>query len=273
MRLLLALRCFFAVLFGRGVPVAALPQPWEPPDWRAEKDKLVRELADSERRLNELAGATKVAKAELVVVERERDHLRTASGRFVAIREAPGSIAERQGGADQKALTDARAQAARFEASAEEWKETAAKLEARVTEARAAESAAKDKLGKARDDGALAVLAWLQREGRLIDFLEEPIDGYDDAQVGAAVRAIHQGCKKVVDQALALEPVLAGEDGAKVEVPAGFDPVAIQLSGNVRGSPPFKGTLVHHGWRTSKVQVAVPETIDGRVLAPAEVEL
>src|SRR5262245_48893552 len=42
----------------------------------------------------------------------------------------------------------------------------------------------------------LRVLAVLQRDGRLIDFLEEDIDAYPDAQIGAAVRDIHRGCRK-----------------------------------------------------------------------------
>ncbi|NJL27802.1 MAG: DUF2760 domain-containing protein, partial [Thermoanaerobaculia bacterium] len=36
------------------------------------------------------------------------------------------------------------------------------------------------------DRSALLLLATLQREARLIDFLMEPIDGYTDAKIGAA---------------------------------------------------------------------------------------
>src|SRR5687768_12100273 len=46
--------------------------------------------------------------------------------------------------------------------------------------------------------GALQLLALFQREGRLLDFLAEEIDSYDDAAIGAAVRDIHKGCKKVL---------------------------------------------------------------------------
>ena len=42
--------------------------------------------------------------------------------------------------------------------------------------------------GTAQRDGALALLALLQREGRLVDFLREPLDGYGDADIGAAAR-------------------------------------------------------------------------------------
>jgi hypothetical protein len=122
--------------------------------------------------------------------------------------------------------------------------------------------------------GAVQLLALLQREGRLLDFLQEDIDAYADDQIGAAVRDIHRGCKKVLAEHAPLEPVLAGQENASVRVDPGFDPSRIRLTGNVVGEPPFTGTLKHHGWRTSKV--VLPELTnasDPTVVAPAEVEL
>jgi hypothetical protein len=122
--------------------------------------------------------------------------------------------------------------------------------------------------------GAVQLLALLQREGRLLDFLQENIDGYSDDQIGAAVRDIHRGCKKVLAEHAPLEPVLAGTENASVRVDPGFDPSRIRLTGNVVGEPPFTGTLRHHGWRTAKV--VLPEltaSTDPSVVAPAEVEL
>lgn len=122
--------------------------------------------------------------------------------------------------------------------------------------------------------GAVQLLALLQREGRLLDFLQENIDSYADDQIGAAVRDIHRGCKKVLAEHTPLEPVLAGQENASVRVDPGFDPSRIRLTGNVVGEPPFTGTLRHHGWRTAKV--VLPEltgTTNPTVVAPAEVEL
>src|SRR5689334_12156097 len=48
-------------------------------------------------------------------------------------------------------------------------------------------------------DGAVELLALLQREGRFVDFLEEAIDGYADAQIGAAARDIHRGCRRILE--------------------------------------------------------------------------
>jgi hypothetical protein len=117
-------------------------------------------------------------------------------------------------------------------------------------------------------------LRLLQREGRLIDFLTENISGYDDAQVGAAVREIHRKCQAALAEHLEMEPVLTQDEGTTVEVPAGFDPSRIRLVGNVAGDPPFRGTLLHRGWRVKAIKLAPPpEGQDEFVLQPAEVEL
>lgn len=120
----------------------------------------------------------------------------------------------------------------------------------------------------------LRVLALLQREGRLLDFLLEDIQAYPDPQVGAAVRDIHRQCQAALKEHLVLEPVLAQAEGSAVDVPAGFDPSAVRLVGNVTGHPPFRGTLQHHGWRVKEMKLAPPpEGHDEFILMPAEVEL
>src|SRR5205823_3168157 len=77
----------------------------------------------------------------------------------------------------------------------------------------------------------LRLLALLQREGRLLDFLLEDIQAYPDPQIGAAVRDIHRQSQAALKEHLVLEPVLGQAEGATVEVPAGFDPAAIRLTG------------------------------------------
>jgi|SRR6516162_7369837 hypothetical protein len=120
----------------------------------------------------------------------------------------------------------------------------------------------------------LRLLALLQREGRLLDFLLENIQAYSDDQVGAAVRDIHRHCQAALNEHLVLEPVLPQSEGDNVEVPVGFDPSAIRLTGNVTGEPPFKGILQHHGWRVKELKLTPPpEGQDEFVLQPAEVEL
>jgi len=121
-------------------------------------------------------------------------------------------------------------------------------------------------------DAALRLLALLQQEGRLVDFLLEDISPYDDAHIGAAVRSIHAGCRAVLAERVQLERILEGDDGATVEVPAGFDAAAIRVTGNVAGAPPFRGSLQHSGWRAARI--TLPESSsDPRIVAPAEVEV
>ena len=125
-----------------------------------------------------------------------------------------------------------------------------------------------------RQRGAVQLLAVLQREGRLVDFLLEEIDSYADAQIGAAVRDIHRGCKKSLLEHLHIEPIRREPDEAVVKIAAGYDPSQIRLVGNVTGKPPFEGSLRHHGWRVQQFKLAdVPSQYDPSVICPAEVEL
>ena len=121
---------------------------------------------------------------------------------------------------------------------------------------------------------ALQLLAMLQREGRLVDFLQEDVAAFPDEDVGAAARIVHEGCRKVLRQYLALEPVLPQNEGDTVQVPAGFDAQRIRLTGNVAGQPPYSGSLKHKGWVITSVTFpSTSPALDPRVLAPAEVEL
>src|SRR5688572_27523791 len=120
---------------------------------------------------------------------------------------------------------------------------------------------------------ALRLLAVLQRDGRLLDFLGEDITDYDDAQIGAAVRDIHRDCKKAIEKYVDLAPVLDDAEGASTTVPAGFDPGKIRLTGNVKGHPPFRGTVAHKGWKAKEVRVPPADPGAEMIIAPAEVEL
>jgi hypothetical protein len=123
------------------------------------------------------------------------------------------------------------------------------------------------------EHAALRLLATLQEEGRLVDFFIEDINGYSDEQIGAATRGIHASCRKALRDAVTVEPVMAGEEGATVTVPPGFDPAAIRLVGAVSGTPPFTGVLKHGGWRATSVNLPKRSGHDPQVIAPAEVEI
>lgn len=127
---------------------------------------------------------------------------------------------------------------------------------------------------KTPDGDAVYTLVVLQREGRLIDFLQEDIDGYADAQVGAAVRQVHARCRKALQECFDIQPLHEGNEEERVTVSEGYDPRHVRVSGKAAGSPPFEGVLRHRGWRVAKVDF--PERhgdLDPNVIQPAEVEV
>jgi hypothetical protein len=129
--------------------------------------------------------------------------------------------------------------------------------------------------GPPKPTGApLRLLAILQRKGRLIDFLMEDIQAYGNEQIGQSVRDIHRDCQKALKEHVTLAPVLPQAEGQPADVPPGFDPSAIQLTGNVTGQPPFRGTVQHPGWKVTEMRVPEPPAgQDEFVLMPAEVQL
>jgi Domain of unknown function (DUF2760) len=119
-----------------------------------------------------------------------------------------------------------------------------------------------------------AFLALLQEKGRLVDFLMEDVTTYDDAQVGAAARVIHQGCKEVLAEHFSITPVSVAEEGSRVTVPAGYTADEYRLIGKISGDPPFSGKLIHKGWRTDSVKLPrIAKSSRLPTIAPAEVEL
>ena len=129
-------------------------------------------------------------------------------------------------------------------------------------------------LRQATPDAALQLLALLQRDARLIDFTQEDLTGHADADIGAAARVVHEGCRKVLREHFTIAPVRSEAEGSRVSLDAGFDAAAIRLTGNVVGSAPFRGSLSHRGWRAAEVRLPkLAERHDATILAQAEVEL
>ncbi|WP_445228641.1 DUF2760 domain-containing protein [Duganella rhizosphaerae] len=126
----------------------------------------------------------------------------------------------------------------------------------------------------ATPDAALQLLSLFQREARLIDFTQENLSAYSDADIGAAARVVHEGCSKVLREHFTIEAVRSEAEGSRVVLEEGFDASAVRLTGNVVGSAPFRGALSHRGWRASNVRLPkLAEAHDAAILAPAEVEL
>ncbi|MBP6598800.1 MAG: DUF2760 domain-containing protein [Giesbergeria sp.] len=126
----------------------------------------------------------------------------------------------------------------------------------------------------ASETAALQLLGLLQREARFIDFVEEDIAAYSDADIGAASRVVHEGCRKVLREHFTLAPVRSESEGQRLTLPAGFDAAANRITGNVVGQAPFTGTLAHRGWRAAETRLPqLAPGHDATVLAQAEIEL
>lgn len=127
---------------------------------------------------------------------------------------------------------------------------------------------------EATPEAALQLLGLLQKEARFIDFIQENVAAYSDAEIGAAARVVHEGCRKVLRQHFVLEPVRAEVEGHRLTLPKGFDAASIRLTGNIVGEAPFTGTLVHRGWKVTEIKLPrINEGHDTKIVAAAEVEL
>lgn len=121
---------------------------------------------------------------------------------------------------------------------------------------------------------ALLVLSLLQRHGRFLDFVQQDIQPFSDAEVGQVARVVHAGCRKALAEHLSLAPVRREQEGARVTVQDAAEARKTKLTGNVLGSPPYQGVLKHRGWQSERIEL--PELMpgaDSRVLALAEIEL
>jgi hypothetical protein len=122
---------------------------------------------------------------------------------------------------------------------------------------------------------AITLLSALQREARLIDIIQEPLDSFSDSQIGAAARDVLKNSGGVIERMFGLVPAVDVKDGEQISTPATLDPSLYRLTGNVSGAPPFRGTVAHHGWRATRCDVP---TWNGSaesvlILAPIEIEV
>jgi len=126
---------------------------------------------------------------------------------------------------------------------------------------------------EATPDAALQLLGLMQKEARFLDFVSENIGSYSDADIGAAARVVHDGCRKVIHDHV-LEPVRSEPEGNRLTLPKGYDAASIRVSGNIVGEAPFTGTLIHRGWKATETRL--PKIAEGHnvsIIAQAEVEL
>ena len=163
----------------------------------------------------------------------------------------------------------------KFKQTTEEAQKAKSEAESKISELENKLKDMKADLEKpSNGEEAIYTLTLLQREGRLIDFLKEDISSFEDAQIGAAVRQVHEGCKKVLDKHFSVAPIVDASEGEQVNIEKGFDPSMYELSGNVSGEAPYKGELRHKGWQASKVDLPTRQkSRNESVIYPAEVDI
>lgn len=142
--------------------------------------------------------------------------------------------------------------------------------------AAAAKPAVLPEITNQADAEVVSFLATMQERGRLIDFLMEDITPHGDAQVGAAARVVHGGCRTALAEHFGIRPVRDEREGTRIDVPAGFAADEYRLIGKISGEAPFSGTLIHRGWKTEWVKLPRALKLERDrlpTIAPAEVEL
>ena len=154
----------------------------------------------------------------------------------------------------------------------EEWKAGSVAEEPQAVDPPAPAEPSPEHLEEARAQGARIVLAQLQEESRLVDFLMEDIGAYQDAQIGAAVRQVHGSARKFLVETVQLEPVRSETEGASVTVQVN-EVEQIQLMGNVPHTGPWTGTLRHHGWKIADTWRPASDVAGSSLIAKAEVEV
>jgi hypothetical protein len=102
------------------------------------------------------------------------------------------------------------------------------------------------------DFSHLRLLSLMQESSRLVDFLKEDLSSFNDAQIGAAARKIHEECGKCLEDLVTVRPLMEENEGSKITIPQGYDSSKVKIVGNVKGTPPYTGVLVHKGWKAHK---------------------
>lgn len=124
------------------------------------------------------------------------------------------------------------------------------------------------------DRSHLRLLYLLQNSGRLLDFFQEDLSEFTDAQVGAVARGVHKECRKSLENYVTVRSLFEEKEGSSVTVPRGYNPLEVKIVGKVKGEAPFEGVLRHKGWKAHKL--SLPQRAgeaSSEVLAQAEVEV
>lgn len=155
-------------------------------------------------------------------------------------------------------------------------KEAVPKLTADATKTVKAEQrapkSAPAKVSEPAQSEALTLLAALQREARLLDLIHESLDGFSDAQIGAAAKEVLRDSRKTLDRMFGIAALATEDEGASVSIEPATSPNRIRLVGKSEGN---SGVVVHRGWQATRCEI--PKWSGKRdeawLIAPVELEV
>ena len=133
-------------------------------------------------------------------------------------------------------------------------------------------AAATKEPARPRRSEAISLLAVLQREGRLVDFLQQPLAGFSDAEIGAVVREVHRDSARALDRLFGLVPAIPKAEWDVMELAAGFDASRFKLTGQISGGAPYRGAVAHHGWQATRCEIPTWSGSDETLLVVATAE-
>jgi hypothetical protein len=121
---------------------------------------------------------------------------------------------------------------------------------------------------------ALTLLSTLQREARFLDLVHEPLETFDDAQIGAAARQVIRDSRTALDRMFGIEPLSSDEEGTPCSLPSELSVVRYRIVGKAIHRP-TAGVVAHRGWRAARCQLPTwtGSQDEGLILAPIEVEI
>lgn len=241
-------------------------------DEKQEKSRLEDQLNELKQQLEQQKTENEKLRESSGSADEERKKIETelaALNNKINKAEEDTKTARREAEKAATGLKNSQAENEKFKQQLEEMKEENEKIKAELQAAMADAKSGKHGIPPA----AYQILYLFQKEGRLIDLLMEDVTDFDDETLGGAIRPIHEGCRKLLKERLIIEPVLNESEGSEITIDEA-DPESIKLLGNVPSKGPYKGELVHRGWRLKECHL--PELVDGwsgNVVAPAEIEI
>lgn len=150
--------------------------------------------------------------------------------------------------------------------------DTSSPTQAKLERPKKPEAKAEPKPATSTRSDALTLLSTLQREARLLDLIQEPLDHFQDAQIGAAAREVLKDCRKTLGRMFDIKPLAEQEDGEACNIPTNASPNRLRLIGKSAGT---SGTITHRGWQATCCEVPQwnGERNDAWILAPTEIEV